>query len=228
MASSPAQELRRGARQKFLGQLGGQGGREVGLATFFLQCVVSSQGLPFWSCYGSSLFDLLSIIEFSKRLLGKQKTQFAMFEIQNPQLEFHNGCSRNLIAISFFCISFSSHPCPCFYFYFYFLSTSASLIPLQSCCPSSPLSSFCQTCIKIWWGSCNGEMVMITWRKDALWWILVRLVWWSFMIIAGVSILTSYKEKPPVKKLPIFSEFIENSAKFIKNSGLTKWTQNLR
>ena len=45
---------------------------------------------------------------------------------------------------------------------------------------------------------------------------------------SGVSILTSCKEKPPVKKLPIFSEFIENSAKFIKNSGLTKWTQNLR
>ena len=45
---------------------------------------------------------------------------------------------------------------------------------------------------------------------------------------AGVSILTSYEEKPPVKELPIFSEFIENSTKFIKNSGLTKWTQNLR
>ena len=162
MASSPAQELRRGARQKFLGQLGGQGGREVGLATFFLQCVVSSQGLRFWSCYGSSLFDLLSIIEFSKRLLGKQKTQFAMFEIQNPQLEFHNGCSRNLIAISFFCSSFSSPPCPCFYFYF--LSTSASLIPLQSCCPSSPLSSFCQTCIKIWWA-----LVMV---RQTMWWSL--------------------------------------------------------
>ena len=44
----------------------------------------------------------------------------------------------------------------------------------------------------------------------------------------GVSILTSYTEKPPVKKLPIFSEFIKNSAKFIKKSGLTKWTQNLR
>ena len=46
--------------------------------------------------------------------------------------------------------------------------------------------------------------------------------------MTGVSILTSYTEKPPVKKLPIFSEFIENSAKFMKNSGLTKWTQNLR
>ena len=45
---------------------------------------------------------------------------------------------------------------------------------------------------------------------------------------AGVSILTSQQEKPPVKKLPIFSEFIKNSAKFIKNSSLTKWTQNLR
>ena len=46
--------------------------------------------------------------------------------------------------------------------------------------------------------------------------------------VAGVSILTSQQEKPPAKKLPIFSELIENSAKFIKNSGLTKWTQNLR
>ena len=45
---------------------------------------------------------------------------------------------------------------------------------------------------------------------------------------SGISILTSKQEKPPVKKLPIFSEFIENSAKFIKISGLTKWTQNLR
>ena len=45
---------------------------------------------------------------------------------------------------------------------------------------------------------------------------------------AGVSILISYEEKPPVVKLPIFSEFMENSAKFMKNSGLTKWTQNLR
>ena len=34
----------------------------------------------------------------------------------------------------------------------------------------------------------------------------------------GVSILTSYKEKPPVKKLPIFSEFMKNSAKFIKKT----------
>ena len=31
--------------------------------------------------------------------------------------------------------------------------------------------------------------------------------------ISGVSILTSYTEKPPVKTLPIFSELIENSAK---------------
>ena len=54
--------------------------------------------------------------------------------------------------------------------------------------------------------------------------IKVRLVYYA----TGVSILNSYKEKPPVKKLPIFSELIENSAKFIKNSGLTKWTQNLR
>ena len=33
--------------------------------------------------------------------------------------------------------------------------------------------------------------------------------------MSGVSILISYKEKPPVVKLPIFSEFMENS-------GLTK------
>ena len=45
---------------------------------------------------------------------------------------------------------------------------------------------------------------------------------------AGVSILTSYGENPHYVKLPIFSEFMENSAKFMKNSGLTKWTQNLR
>ena len=38
----------------------------------------------------------------------------------------------------------------------------------------------------------------------------------------GVSILISYEEKPPVVKLPIFSEFMENSSKFMKNSGLTK------
>ena len=44
----------------------------------------------------------------------------------------------------------------------------------------------------------------------------------------GVSILPSYGEKPLYVKLPIFSEFMENSAKFMKNSDLTKWTQNLR
>ena len=44
---------------------------------------------------------------------------------------------------------------------------------------------------------------------------------------AGVSILMSYGVKPHYVKLPIFSEFMENSAKFIKNSGLTEWTQNL-
>ena len=38
---------------------------------------------------------------------------------------------------------------------------------------------------------------------------------------AGVSILISYGVKPLYVKLPIFSEFMENS-------GLTKWTQNLR
>ena len=58
-------------------------------------------------------------------------------------------------------------------------------------------------------------------------------LWYQFqekvlLFGTGVSILTSYTEKQPVKKLPIFSEFIENSAKFIKNSDLTKWTQNLR
>ena len=43
----------------------------------------------------------------------------------------------------------------------------------------------------------------------------------------GVSILTSYGENPHYVKLPIFSEFMENSTKFMKNSDLTKWTQNL-
>ena len=38
----------------------------------------------------------------------------------------------------------------------------------------------------------------------------------------------SYGENPHYVKLPIFSEFMENSTKFMKNSGLTKWTQNLR
>ena len=33
----------------------------------------------------------------------------------------------------------------------------------------------------------------------------------------GVSILTSYGENPHYVKLPIFSEFMENSAKFMKN-----------
>ena len=46
--------------------------------------------------------------------------------------------------------------------------------------------------------------------------------------LPGVSILMSYGENPHYVKLPIFSEFMENSAKFMKNSGLTKWTQNLR
>ena len=46
-----------------------------------------------------------------------------------------------------------------------------------------------------------------------------------FNYTPGVSILTSYGEKPHYVKLPIFSEFMENSAKFMKNSGLTKWTQ---
>ena len=46
--------------------------------------------------------------------------------------------------------------------------------------------------------------------------------------MAGVSILMSYGENPHYVKLPIFSEFMENSTKFMKNSDLTKWTQNLR
>ena len=45
---------------------------------------------------------------------------------------------------------------------------------------------------------------------------------------ADVSILMSYGENPHYVKLPIFSEFMENSTKFMKNSDLTKWTQNLR
>ena len=45
---------------------------------------------------------------------------------------------------------------------------------------------------------------------------------------SGVSILMSYGENPHYVKLPIFSEFMENSTKFMKNSDLTKWTQNLR
>ena len=44
----------------------------------------------------------------------------------------------------------------------------------------------------------------------------------------GVSILMSYGVNPHYVKLPIFSEFMENSTKFMKNSDLTKWTQNLR
>ena len=50
----------------------------------------------------------------------------------------------------------------------------------------------------------------------------------SLLPVSGVSILISYGEKPLCVKLPIFSEFMENSTKFMKNSGLTKWTQNLR
>ena len=41
------------------------------------------------------------------------------------------------------------------------------------------------------------------------------------LLVTGVSILISYGEKPHYVKLPIFSEFMENSAKFMKNSGLT-------
>ena len=46
-------------------------------------------------------------------------------------------------------------------------------------------------------------------------------------LVPGVSILISYGEKPHYVKLPIFSEFMENSTNFMKNLGLTKWTQNL-
>ena len=38
----------------------------------------------------------------------------------------------------------------------------------------------------------------------------------------------SYGENPHYVELPIFSEFMENSTEFMKNSGLTKWTQTLR
>ena len=44
----------------------------------------------------------------------------------------------------------------------------------------------------------------------------------------GVSILSSQGQNPPYVKLPIFSEFMENSTKFMKNSKVTKWTKNLR
>ena len=50
----------------------------------------------------------------------------------------------------------------------------------------------------------------------------------TWLSYAGVSILMSYGENPHYVKLPIFSEFMENSTKFMKNSDLTKWTQNLR
>ena len=46
--------------------------------------------------------------------------------------------------------------------------------------------------------------------------------------VAGVSILMSYGVNPHYVELPIFSEFMDKSAKFMKNSGLTKSTQNLR
>ena len=50
----------------------------------------------------------------------------------------------------------------------------------------------------------------------------------AWIVDTGVSILMSYGENPHYVKLPIFSEFMENSTKFMKNSDLTKWTQNLR
>ena len=42
--------------------------------------------------------------------------------------------------------------------------------------------------------------------------IKVRLVYYA----TGVSILNSYKEKPPVKKLPIFSEIIKKLSQIYK------------
>ena len=42
----------------------------------------------------------------------------------------------------------------------------------------------------------------------------------------GVSILMSYGENPHYVKLPIFSEFMENSTKFMKNSDLAKCLKN--
>ena len=60
------------------------------------------------------------------------------------------------------------------------------------------------------------------WKKDIL------TIGGIVGLTTGVSILTSYGENPHYVKLPISSEFMENSTKFMKNSGLTKWTQNLR
>ena len=55
----------------------------------------------------------------------------------------------------------------------------------------------------------------------------ITLLWTSWDINSGVSILLSYGENPHYVKLPIISEFMENSTKFMKNSGLIKWTQTL-
>ena len=57
---------------------------------------------------------------------------------------------------------------------------------------------------------------------------LERIVFSRVEAGPGVSILMSYGENPHYVKLPIFREFMENSTKFMKNSDLTKWTQNLR
>ena len=58
--------------------------------------------------------------------------------------------------------------------------------------------------------------------------IIVARLWpktqtFGFYTGIGVSIIASYGEKPPDVKFPIFSEFIENSVKFMNNSGTTAW-----
>ena len=68
-----------------------------------------------------------------------------------------------------------------------------------------------------------GDILHVTNASDDEWWQVVKII-----MSAGVSILMSYGENPHYVKLPIFSEFMENSTKFMKSSGLTKWTQNLR
>ena len=69
---------------------------------------------------------------------------------------------------------------------------------------------------------------------DLVGWIWGRREWrwlrfgnWvpHYLTQAGVSILISRSETT-LCETPHFSEFMENSAKFMKNSGLTKWTQN--
>ena len=65
------------------------------------------------------------------------------------------------------------------------------------------------------------------WPTQIFFQILYIGLVWLFLILdifplwAGVSILMSYGENPHYVKLPIFSEFMENSTGFMKNSGLT-------